>query len=177
MAGHSKCTFRELEALLAQWREADAAPDQPAAGASGAVGRIRVLVADDDPITRRWLFELIQHQGDMEVVGLACDGEMAVRAARHVCPHVVVLDIEMPGLEGPEAARRIAAEAPGTRIVGLSIYDAEVAAPLMKKAGAMVYIEKGSAPASVLAAIRGGHGAPALAEDSGAVEGDAGARP
>jgi CheY-like chemotaxis protein len=157
VAGHIKATFRELEAMLARWREedADAAPDHPAIGASGEVGRIRVLVADDDPITRRWLFELIQHQPDMEVVGLASDGEMAVRAARHVCPHAVVLDIEMPGLEGPEAARRITAEFPGTRIVGLSIYDAEVATPLMKKAGAMVYVEKGSAPASVLAAIRG----------------------
>ena len=178
---HKKATFQELEARRVAVASAKEAPaespgdsDRPEAIAGEAprtaLGKfspgdagdflpgdrsIRILVADDHDITRRWLFHLIQHEADMEVVGLAADGETAIATVRLARPDVILLDVEMTGMSGIEATRRILAEFPDAKVIGLSMYDEEYGSPTMKEAGAVAYIEKAGSTEAVLKAIRG----------------------
>jgi DNA-binding NarL/FixJ family response regulator len=155
---HKKATFEELKARMAAFLAGEA-PVFDAPGRSPSArkteGRIRIIVADDHEITRRWLVTLLQHTRNMEVVAMAADGETAVALARLVRPDVVLLDYEMKEMTGLEAARLILADRPETRIIGLSMYDADTAGPAMKKAGASAYLEKGCSSESLLGAIRG----------------------
>src|SRR5689334_6704443 len=82
---------------------------------------IRVLVADDHPIFRDGLAMLLTSVDGIDVVGTAADGEEAVGAAVRLRPDVVVMDVQMPRLNGVEATRRLAAEAPGIGIVVLTM--------------------------------------------------------
>lgn len=115
---------------------------------------IRVLIADDHPLIREGLVALLSRHADIEVVGAVADGREAVsRVAEHE-PHVVVMDIEMPGLNGIEAAGRIAAERPATRVLMLSMFDTAEHVYRAMRAGASGYLLKESAGAEVVEAIR-----------------------
>lgn len=127
-----------------------AEPKAPA----GAEKKIRVLLADDHPIVRQGLAGLIRAQQDMELVGEASDGEMAVDQARETRPDVVLMDINMPGINGIEATRIIHRELPDVRVVGVSIFEPDEQAAAMTKAGAVDYVAKSMPPDVVLAAIR-----------------------
>jgi CheY-like chemotaxis protein len=159
-----KASYEDLQAYLAYVKSGRKSPAPPegairnrraaASGKCGSTGRIRVLVVDDHEITRRWLFHLIQHMRDMEVVGLAPDGETAIAMAADVRPDVAVVDYEMGVMNGPETTRRMVSEMPSLRVICLSMYDEETVAPVMKKAGAVACLEKGSASENLIAAIR-----------------------
>lgn len=84
---------------------------------------IRVLLADDHDIVREGVALLLQTEADMEVVGQASDGMMALELARTLQPHVVLLDIDMPRLNGLETARRLHAEQPGVAILFLTMHN------------------------------------------------------
>ena len=115
---------------------------------------IRVLIADDQRVIRRALASLLRSAGDVEVVGEAADGQDAVEQALRLRPDVVLMDMSLPLLSGFEATRRISAACPGTRVVGLSMYDAESAGPKAREAGAAAYVAKDASPDEVLAAVR-----------------------
>ena len=83
---------------------------------------IRVLIADDHGVIRDGLGRLVGDQDDMELVGAATDGADAVRIARAERPDVVLMDLEMPVLDGIEATRRILAELPGTAVLVLTSF-------------------------------------------------------
>ena len=83
---------------------------------------LTVVLADDHVLFRQGLALLIREQGDWEIVGEAGDGATAVALAEAYRPHIAVLDVEMPGMNGIEAARRIRQVSPETRIVALSMY-------------------------------------------------------
>ncbi|MFA9478708.1 PAS domain-containing protein [Phycisphaerales bacterium AB-hyl4] len=116
--------------------------------------RVRVLVVDDHAPLRKGLITLLSGHRDIEVVGEAVDGEMAVEAAQRLCPDVVLMDVHMPGINGIEATRQIAQLMPRVRVVGLSIEEHEEMGRAMRQAGAALYLPKGSPPAMLFDAIR-----------------------
>ena len=103
---------------------------------------IRVLLVDDHAIVRHGLNRSIQQQEDMEVVGQASDGYTAVEFARELAPHVIVMDVSMPGLNGIEATRAILRASPGARVVALSMHSAKGYVREMFRAGASGYLLK-----------------------------------
>ncbi len=111
--------------------------------------KIRVLLADDHQVVRDGLTRLLQGRLDIEVVGQAIDGMQAVEMALRLEPDVVLMDVNMPRLNGIEATRYIRSRLPGVRIVGLSAMAEEDIAAAMTFAGAADYLPK-SAPLVVL---------------------------
>src|SRR5689334_24301781 len=83
---------------------------------------ITVLLCDDHAIVREGLRALLEAAGDMQVIGEAEDGRQAVLETKRLQPNVVLMDLAMPLLNGVEAARQIAHEAPRTRVLILSSY-------------------------------------------------------
>ena len=81
-----------------------------------------VLLADDHVLFRQGLALLVGKQAEWEIVGEAGDGEEAVQLAQLLRPQIAVLDVEMPRMDGVEAARRILQDSPATRIVALTMY-------------------------------------------------------
>lgn len=112
-----------------------------------------VLLADDHALFRQGLALLVGEQADWEIVGQAADGEEAVRLAQTLQPRIAVLDIEMPRLNGLEAARQIRQVAPATGIVALSMYGDPHYQQRMFEAGASAYVLKNEAMDDLVAAI------------------------
>jgi NarL family two-component system response regulator LiaR len=115
---------------------------------------IRVLLVDDHAVVRKGLRALLDRESGIEVTDEAEDGEDAVRAADRFHPDVILMDLEMPGIGGIEATRRIADNHPDTRIVVLTSHASEEDVFPALKAGAFGYLLKHSAPEDVLQAIR-----------------------
>src|SRR5438552_1888029 len=115
---------------------------------------IRVLLVDDHAVVRKGLRALLDRESSIEVTAEAEDGEAAVRAADRFHPDVILMDLEMPGIGGIEATRRIADMHPDTRIVVLTSHASEEDVFPALKAGAFGYLLKHSAPEDVLQAIR-----------------------
>ena len=99
-----------------------------------------VLIADDHPLMREALRVLIASYADLRVVGVANNGADAVKLARELRPHVVLMDFNMPIMDGTEATRAICQETLGAKIVGMSVHPE--AERLMRQAGACAHVEK-----------------------------------
>ena len=121
----------------------------------GAAGKIRVLLVDDHAVVRNGIALQLVQQPDIEIVGEAADGTMALDLVRALRPDVVTMDVNMPGMNGIEAARAIHAEVPDTRIIGLSMSEESEQGAAMRSAGAVRYLSKSASLESLLAAIRG----------------------
>jgi DNA-binding NarL/FixJ family response regulator len=115
---------------------------------------IRILLADDHQIMRDGLKGVLEKQSDMKVVGEAEDGRAAVRLARELRPHVVIMDIAMPGLNGVEATRQITGEVDGVRVVALSMQSDGPVVRRMFQSGAAAYLLKDCASAELVKAVR-----------------------
>jgi len=103
---------------------------------------------------REGLVGLLQKESDIEMVGEASDGQMAVNMAQQIKPNVVIMDVDMPRLNGIEATRQIVAKLPGVRVISLSMYyDAEISAA-MKEAGAAALLDKNGPFETLINAIR-----------------------
>ncbi len=117
---------------------------------------IRVLLVDDHRLFREALRALLEPE--CEVVGEAADGERAVEMAAQLKPHVVLLDVGMPGTGGLAAAHRIAHSAPAVRVLILSQYDdEEYVVEALSEAGAAGYMIKDDPSSELLAAVRAVH--------------------
>ena len=115
---------------------------------------IRFLVADDSPAVRETIAWILQGEPELELVGLAADGTEAVELAERLMPDVILMDINMPVLDGVEATRQIAVLCPNVRVIGLSLHERDVAGPKMQEAGAVGYVSKSASSAEMVAAIR-----------------------
>jgi two-component system response regulator NreC len=134
-------------------REDSGGPNDPPAVAAPARAT-RILLVDDQQIMLEGLHSLLEGERDLEVVGEATDGHAAVRLAYQLAPHVVVMAIAMPSLNGLDATRRIRTLSPATRVVILSARaDARTAARAYD-AGAGGYLSKADAFVHLLLAIR-----------------------
>jgi DNA-binding NarL/FixJ family response regulator len=124
---------------------------------------IRVLVADDQVLVRAGFKSLLAAQPGIEVVGEASDGEEAVRLARELVPDVVLMDIRMPGMDGLEATREIAADQrlDGVRIVILTTFDLDEYVFEALRVGASGFLVKDTEPADLI------HGVRAVAQGDG----------
>jgi len=121
---------------------------------SGTMGPIRILIADDHAIIRRGLRTLLEHEPGFEVIAEASDGREAIETARRERPHIVILDIGMPNLNGIEASRQISETLRDTQIVMLTVHSDESYLLSALKAGARGYVLKSSAESEVVDAVR-----------------------
>jgi DNA-binding NarL/FixJ family response regulator len=116
--------------------------------------KITVLIADDHPLVRDSISHLLQKNNDFEIVAQAGDGEEAVRLAAELSPDVVIMDIEMPKIDGLEATRQIKACHPGTSVLVLTVHGDEEFVEAMFEAGAAGYLLKSVYGEELLQAIR-----------------------
>ncbi|MHC4243636.1 MAG: response regulator [Planctomycetota bacterium] len=114
---------------------------------------VRVLMVDDHKIVRQGLCSLINNEVGMEVVGQAGDGRTAVKLAYELKPDVIVMDVNMPGMDGIDAARRIINDVPDVKIVALSMFPKKSFVVEMLKAGSLGYILKDNAFEELVTAI------------------------
>ncbi|MEY2522657.1 MAG: hypothetical protein QOJ66_1222 [Ilumatobacteraceae bacterium] len=119
--------------------------------------KITVLVVDDHHVVRRGLEQLLATTADIEVVGTAGNGFEAVEAVGRLRPDVVLMDLSMPGLDGVEATRRIAAQYPTSRLLVLTSFSEQSRILDAISAGADGYLLKHSDPDEITAAVRSVH--------------------
>lgn len=119
---------------------------------SNASQAIRVLLVDDHAMLRQGLKSLLQNYGNVEVVGEAADGEEAVTLASRLEPSVVVMDINMPKMNGIEATTRIHGKSPHLPIIGLSVNGIEHGNAILR-AGAKAFVSKEAAVDRLYVAI------------------------
>ncbi len=115
---------------------------------------IRILIADDHTLFRDGLRALLGSVPDTEVVGEAATGEEAIAQAMALSPHVVLMDIQMPGMNGIEATLRILQVNPAVGIVVLTMFEDDDSVFAAMRAGARGYVLKGADQAEMLRAIR-----------------------
>jgi DNA-binding NarL/FixJ family response regulator len=120
---------------------------------------IRVVLAEDHPVVRSGLSQLLEGVEQVEVVGAAAGGEEAVALAARERPDVVLMDLEMPGMDGIEATRRIVEAQPGVNVVLLTAFSDRERILAAIDAGAIGYLLKDAEPADLVrgleAAARG----------------------
>jgi len=115
---------------------------------------VQVLLADDHPIYRDGLAGLLGATTDLVVVGQAATGRQAAELAASLTPDVVILDLNMPELNGVDAARQIVGTAPHTAVLILTMYDDDALVFQAIQAGARGYVLKSADPDTILAAVR-----------------------
>ena len=115
---------------------------------------IRILIADDHPIVRQGLATVLEQENDLSVVGQAINGVEAVAKARQLLPDIILMDLQMPEMDGVEAINRIMAEELKAGIIILTTYDTDEHIFRGIEAGARGYLLKDSPPEEVVKAIR-----------------------
>ena len=118
-----------------------------------SASRIRVMVVDDHPIMRNGLRDTLEASGRFEVVGLAEDGDEALRTVEGLQPQVIVMDVIMPNKDGIDACREIMELLPGTRVLMLTASSEMDAVIEAVAAGATGYLQKYSRPEELVEAV------------------------
>jgi NarL family two-component system response regulator LiaR len=126
------------------------------------MNKIKVLIADDHALFREGTRSLIEQEKDMEVIGEASDGAETVKLVGELRPHVVLMDIAMPKVNGIEATRQIKADYPATAVLILTAYDNDQYIVALLEAGAAGYLLKNVSGADLVNAIRAVHAGEAV---------------
>lgn len=114
---------------------------------------VRVLVADDHPVFLDGLQMLLNSSPDIDVVGAALDGAALLELAAGTAYDVVVVDLDMPGMDGASASRELVRRHPGTAVLVLTMHDDEESVQRALRAGARGYVLKGAAQGAIVRAI------------------------
>jgi response regulator NasT len=131
-------------------------PTQQAGGIPPGISRTgRVLIADDEPFFAEALADMLVDEG-FEVVGVAADGQEAVEAVRALQPHVVLMDLRMPRLDGIDATRIVTSEFPTVQVLMLSAYEETSLRQEASGTGVFCYLVKGCRPELVIEMVRRG---------------------
>jgi DNA-binding NarL/FixJ family response regulator len=115
---------------------------------------VRVLLVDDEPAVRRGLRARLQLETDIQVVGEASTGREALAVAQTLMPDVVLMDVEMPEMDGIEATAALRTVVPHSAVVMLSMHDDAQTRGRSLAAGAVAFVEKRGVTESLLSAIR-----------------------
>lgn len=115
---------------------------------------IRILLADASRIATMGITQVLEKEADMEIVGIATDGELAVSKASELEPDILIIEAELPKLSGIEAAQRIRREFPHVAVVVLTADDQEQTLFDAIRAGAAAYLHKDCDPAELIDSIR-----------------------
>lgn len=135
-------------------RASAANPVDLASGQAVRENKIRIVLVDDHIVMRQGLAALLRAEPDMDIAGQAADGMSAADLIREVRPDVVLMDIDMPGINGIRATQIIHEELPEIRIIGLSMFKEGKQAVSMRKAGAVAYLSKSGSSEDLIATIR-----------------------
>lgn len=119
--------------------------------------RIRLMLVDDHPIVREGIKSAFVSKKHIQIVGEASTGEEAVRKAARLRPHIILMDINMPGMSGLEAAKRIGKLVPESKILALTMHENREYIIEMSRLGARGYVFKDSPPSELLKAIETVH--------------------
>ena len=120
--------------------------------------RMRLLLVDDMPQVRHDLRQLLELTGLFEIVAETGDGLEAVRLAGELCPQAILMDLEMPGMDGYECTRRIRALKPDSRVIILSVHAGYEEQERARMAGANGFVIKGASYEVLVNAILGRNG-------------------
>lgn len=115
--------------------------------------RISVLIVDDHPLFREGLSKIFSLEDDLEVVGEESDGEKALALARHLQPDVVVIDINLPSMNGLQVTRQLKSERSGISIITLTAYHDEEQVLHAMRAGASAYYPKDVEPSTLITVL------------------------
>jgi DNA-binding NarL/FixJ family response regulator len=115
---------------------------------------IRILIADDHGVVREGLRAVLGSESDMEVVSEAATGKEVVERAAELRPDVILMDIQMPELNGIEATRRILEANPDVGVVVLTMFEDDDSVFSVMRAGARGYVLKGAPPSEILKVVR-----------------------
>lgn len=118
-------------------------------------GQIRVVLSDDHPIVRAGIRQMLDVAPDILVIGEACNGVEAYELTKSMEPDVLLLDMEMPQMNGIEVARKLRAENRQVRILALSAYDSPDFIQGILDSGAYGYLTKEELPETIVEAVRG----------------------
>lgn len=144
-----------LGASSARWNSfSDFRRVPPAAATLADVGPLRVIIVDDESLLRRALRVFVSAAEDIEVVGEAADGAEAVELVQTLTPDVVLMDVQMPVLDGASATRIITRDHPATKVLALTTFGSMDSILPMLHAGAGGYLLKDSEPEDIVAALR-----------------------
>lgn len=116
---------------------------------------MRILICDDQAITREGLAMLLNLEPDIEVVGMAEDGAQAIELTLRLAPDLVLMDLKMPGMNGATATRQLRSQAPQTKILVLTTYDDDEWVREALRAGASGYLLKDTSREELIKAVRG----------------------
>jgi DNA-binding NarL/FixJ family response regulator len=118
------------------------------------VSKITVLIVDDHQIFRQGLRDSLSLDDDIEVVGEASNGEAALQLAGELSPRVVLMDVNLPGINGLQVVQRLRKEVPGARAVILTAYDDEEQVFHAIRAGAHAFFSKDVSPGRIIEVVR-----------------------
>ena len=119
--------------------------------------RITLLLVDDHPLVREGLRSCLVQQKTFDIVGEAIDGQEALREAKSLLPEIILLDINMPGMNGLETARLLKKTVPKSKILILTMHDSKEYISRMVSTGVQGYVLKDSSPSELIAAIEAVH--------------------
>lgn len=131
-----------------------AKPTRPAAKAIKIKPKLRVMIVDDHPLVRAGLRRILELEDDIEVVAEAPDGESALKLAQEVKPQVILMDVNLPGMNGLQVTRELTAAHQETAVIVLTAYHDDEQLLHSVRAGAYAYFPKEVEPAALVDAIR-----------------------